>query len=200
MLCGDVVLPYEELCEICEEYLRTAKLPAQFGGIIASFAYDGAIRDALRQLKFMGNADSVSFFAARMAKALGDKAEGLNAICYVPLHSARQKIRGYNQSELLAHKLAEKLELPLRGDVLIRLRDTPSQREFDREGRRENVRGAFEIPSGVSVEGLRLLLIDDITTTGATLLECARALAEGSATEVVCAAAAATAEKRVKGK
>ncbi|MDR3345223.1 MAG: double zinc ribbon domain-containing protein [Oscillospiraceae bacterium] len=215
VLCGEVVLPDEELCEPCAEYIQSAALNTSAGEMackasavndvarvlpLAPFAYAGAVRNALRRLKFNGELSSAPFFAERMAQSLQCAADGFDAVCFIPLHGARQKSRGYNQSEVLARLLARELGLPLRSELLVRLRDTPSQREFDRAGRQDNVRGAFALADGAAADALRLLLIDDITTTGATLRECAGVLIAAGAAEVLCAAAAATSLSQEKSK
>ncbi|MDR1409225.1 MAG: ComF family protein [Oscillospiraceae bacterium] len=192
VLCGEVVLPQDELCEQCADYLEHAPAPATYNEIVAPFAYSGAIRAALHQFKFNGNLDSVPFFTKHMADALRGLTDGFEALCFVPLHATRQKSRGYNQSEVLARGLAQRLGLPLRGDLLVRLRDTQSQREFDYMGRQKNVCGAFSVAENTGLNGSRLLLIDDITTTGATLRECMAVLLAAGATEVIGAAVAST--------
>jgi predicted amidophosphoribosyltransferase len=91
--------------------------------------------------------------------------------------------RGYNQSALLARAFAEQLNLTLSTEVLARIRNTPSQVGLDRDARWDNVWGAFRSDSG-SLLGARVLLIDDVLTTGATLEACAAALLEASASQV----------------
>jgi ComF family protein len=212
LLCGDVVLPDDELCGDCAEYTKTALLTgertktslAEKPGsdaigcaaqtpVFAPFAYDGPVRDSLCRLKFNGDLDSAPLLAKHMARSLQGAAEGFDAVCFIPLHTARQRARGYNQSEVLARHLARELGLALCDpNVLVRLRDTPSQREFDHAGRQVNVRGAFGLAEGAEPEGLRLLLVDDISTTGATLRECTNALLSAGAAELICVVAART--------
>lgn len=191
-LCGEVVLPQDEICAGCARELIGLRLSEPKYGIYAPFAYRGAVRDALRRLKFRGELDCVPFLARELAETLRVHSAGIDGVCFVPLHKARQSQRGFNQSEELAKCLARELALPLRGELLTRLRDTPSQREFDRAGRQQNVRGAFGAAPGSEIDGLSLLLIDDIATTGATLRECEGALLKAGAKSVLCAAVAAT--------
>ena len=103
----------------------------------------------------------------------------------VPLHPRRQRARGYNQSLLLAREVSRRLDLPLATEALFRRRDTPPQaRAVEADARRRNVADAFDCRSG-AVAGRRVLLVDDVTTTGATLDACARVLlAEGGASSV----------------
>ncbi|MFL6538639.1 MAG: ComF family protein [Chthoniobacterales bacterium] len=107
----------------------------------------------------------------------------------VPLHSARQRERGFNQAALLAELLARETGLRLH-DVLERIRYTTTQTAYDRAERMRNLEGAFRLRRGADVQGLRVLLIDDVLTTGSTLSECARVLKAAGAVSVHAATAA----------
>ena len=104
------------------------------------------------------------------------------------MHWRRRWQRGYNQSEALARGLAASLGLPLRSRWLRRIRNTPSQVHQSPTARRENVRGAFRAARGVRLDGLCILLVDDVVTTGATSSEAAKALRKAGARRVVVAA------------
>jgi len=120
-----------------------------------------------------------------MARYLQGTPVPADVLVAVPLHSRRQRTRGYNQSLLLAREVSRRLDLPLAAEALFRRRDTPPQaRAMEADARRRNVAGAFDCRPG-AVAGRRVLLVDDVTTTGATLDACARALlAEGEASSV----------------
>src|SRR4030095_16822756 len=107
----------------------------------------------------------------------------------VPLHPARLRERGFNQAELLGTILARKINVPL-GCALERIRYTTTQTAFDRTERMENLRGAFRLRRKIDVRGLRVLLVDDILTTGSTLSECARVLREAGAQSIYAVTAA----------
>jgi ComF family protein len=107
----------------------------------------------------------------------------------VPLHPARQRERGFNQAEILARELHRSSRLPIR-NVLQRTRYTTTQTQFDRSERMENLRGAFRLRRGSNVQDLRMLLVDDVLTTGSTLSECASVLREAGAFSVHAATAA----------
>lgn len=102
----------------------------------------------------------------------------------VPLHPARLRERGYNQAELIARPLARKLGLPLGAYLLVRTKPRPPRLLLSRRERWQTVRGAYEIRKGARVDNLRVLLIDDVFTTGATLDACARALKQAGAKSV----------------
>ena len=105
----------------------------------------------------------------------------------VPLHWRRRWLRGYNQSEALAHGLAARLRLPCGSCGLRRIRATPMQTSQTLAGRRDNVRGAFAAAPNVRTAGKTVLLVDDVMTTGATASEAARALKAAGARRVVVA-------------
>ncbi|MBL7033884.1 MAG: ComF family protein [Candidatus Delongbacteria bacterium] len=103
----------------------------------------------------------------------------VDLILPVPLHSARRRERGYNQAELLALLLCQLLGAPLHTGNLIRCRYTPSQTRLQRDQRKLNVANAFRVLDPASLEGRTLLLVDDVVTTGATLIEIAALLPPG---------------------
>jgi ComF family protein len=102
----------------------------------------------------------------------------------VPLHATRLRERGYNQVELIARPLAKHLHLPLRSYLLVRTKPRPSKLKLTRQERWRSVRGAYVIREGTRVDKLRVLLVDDVFTTGATLDACARALRQAGASNV----------------
>jgi ComF family protein len=106
-----------------------------------------------------------------------------DALVPVPLHWARRWRRGFNQAEVLARAVARQHRLPVLRGSLRRLRATPPQ-QGDIEARRRNVRDAFAVTAGTDVAGLRLLLVDDVFTTGATVDACARVLLRAGAADV----------------
>jgi ComF family protein len=103
----------------------------------------------------------------------------------VPLHPARQKERGFNQAELIARPLARKMGKPLRSWLLVRTRPRPDKLRLSRKERWRIVRGAYSTRQGSQVDNLRVLLVDDVFTTGATLDACSRALKRAGAASVV---------------
>jgi ComF family protein len=107
-----------------------------------------------------------------------------NVIVPVPLHRKRQRERGYNQAELIARALARKLHLPYRSHLLVRTKPRPEKRRLTVRERWQSVRNAFDLREGVRVDKLRILLVDDVLTTGATLDACSRALRDAGAAYV----------------
>jgi ComF family protein len=179
-------------CPICWQPQRQAapcgrcreERPA-FEGARSLYLYEGAAREAVRALKY----NYLSALAEPMAQLMAHYVEEEEAIeadllVPVPLYGRRQRLRGYNQSALLARELSRLGGLPLAERGLARCRNTPPQaRSAGAEARRGNVADAFKADRRW-VEGKRILLIDDVMTTGATLDACARALRQAGAASV----------------
>ena len=149
------------------------------------YLYQGVAREAVHALKY----NYLSALAQPMAQLMARYVEEEEAIeadvlAAVPLYARRQRLRGYNQSALLARELSRLCALPLAERGLARRRNTPPQaRSVDAEARRRNVTDAF-VADCRWVAGKRILLIDDVMTTGATLDACARALRQAGAASV----------------
>jgi ComF family protein len=123
-----------------------------------------------------------------LAECLGDElplpAGGYDLVVPVPLHRARLRWRGFNQAALLGAAIARRMNLPLDVLSLVRSRHTPPQTEQDPDTRRHNVRKAFRVAREDRIQGRRVLLVDDVMTTGATVNECARVLVSADAARV----------------
>ena len=153
-----------------------------------SFAvYRDAVVRAILLLKFEQIEPLGAWFAERLAEVIRGEGEGLPAdvVVPVPLHRERERERGYNQAALLSKPLAKRLRLPNKAVLLMRTRARPDKQVLSLEERWESVRGAFATCPGIQVDNLRVLLVDDVLTTGATLDACARALREAGAKSVI---------------
>jgi ComF family protein len=148
--------------------------------------FEGALRILVHELKYRGRRR----VAARLAGLLLEESDirrvlGAGAdIVPVPLHPKRRRQRGFNQAELLAAALARGSGLALSPGVLVRRKDTSPQAGLSSAARRRNVAGAFAVRHRSRVMGRTLVLVDDVTTTGATASACARALKDAGAAEV----------------
>ena len=149
-------------------------------------AYDDHSRDAILALKHGDRTDAAPAFGAWLARAGAELLADADAVVPVPLHRWRLFRRRYNQSALLAFGAAQAGRLPVLADALQRTRNTPTQGTRTRLGRFDNVQGAFRIRPGREkrVRGKRLILVDDVMTTGATVEACANALLRAGATHV----------------
>jgi ComF family protein len=141
-------------------------------------------REAVHALKYNYLSALAQPMAQLMARYVEENAIEADLLVAVPLYGRRQRLRGYNQSALLARELSRLCGLPLAERGLARRRNTPPQaRSADAEARKRNVTDAF-VADRRWVEGKRILLIDDVMTTGATLDACARALRQAGAASV----------------
>ena len=163
-----------------------------FDAAVAAYRSRGVVRQVIHQFKY-GHEIHLRFPVADwLAETLDDPrlaGRSFDVLIPVPLHPARKRERGVNQAELLAELFSATARIPMR-PWLERLRYTTTQTAFDRTERMENLRDAFRLRKKANVRGLRVLLIDDVLTTGSTVSECARVLKTGGALSVHAATAA----------
>ena len=187
------------LCPACRRDLPWLSGPeAEQSGADLSFTlcvsplrYQGKVREAIHRYKFEGCPGRAAAFGPLIARCVSEHLAGqYDRITWAPLSPKRKRKRGYDQAYLLARAAAKELGTAPVG-LLRKVRHTAAQSGLSEAGdRRANVKGAYEVPDPALVQGKRILLIDDVVTTGSTLSECAGALREAGAEAVVCAALA----------
>lgn len=158
--------------------------------------YEKTVRDALLRLKFQGASEIAEPLGELIARCAAEQFGGeFDTVTWVPVSKKRLRKRGYDQSELLARSACRFWDIqPVR--LLEKKVDNPAQSGIhDGAARRANVLGVYEAVGDVA--GKRILLIDDICTTGATLIECTRVLEDAGAEQVVCVAVALTRKENV---
>src|SRR5437867_9249565 len=195
-----IIAPF---CEKCSEPFEGAITSAftcancahrtlHFEAAVAAYRGRGVVRHIIHEFKY-GRQIHLRHLIARWLRAALDDERLRNShfdvIVPVPLHATRQRERGFNQASLLATLLSAQTSIPAK-PVLERIRYTTTQTALDRSERMENLHNAFRLRKNADVRGLRVLLIDDVLTTGSTLSECARVLKRAGAISVHAATAA----------
>lgn len=163
-----------------------------FDAAVSAYRSRGIVRKLVLEFKYGRQLHLRHPVARWLAATLEDertRGRRFDMIVPVPLHPAKQRERGFNQAELLAEILSRQISVPLRR-ALERIRYTTTQTAYDRAERMENLRDAFRLRKKMHVRDLRVLLIDDVLTTGSTLSECARVLKAAGAISVHAATAA----------
>jgi ComF family protein len=190
--CGDALLSWrvvasdDDNCPRCRESRPLVAAAAAIG------PYAGALRTIIRALKYDARTSLARPLAARMRLAGAHLLGDAHAVVPVPLHRVRRRQRGFNQAD----DLARCLSLPVL-HALRRAKRTATQADLPAERRHVNVHGAFAMRSGCDVRGLTLVVVDDVSTTGATLDACARPLLDAGAREVRALTAAKTPANRL---
>jgi len=168
-------------CHVCRDELYHFDFARSFG------AYTPRMSRAILLLKHGNVVPLGGWFAARLGTVVQRQPQefAADAIVPVPLDRGRQRERGYNQADLIAKPLARLLGIPFRSYLLVRTRPRPNQLRLTRRERWETVRGAYAMHQEAQVDKVRVLLVDDVFTTGATLDACSKALKEAGAARVV---------------
>jgi len=163
-----------------------------FDAAVAAYRGRGIVRQIIHEFKYGRQIHLRHLVARWLNSALDDerlRQSHFDVIVPVPLHPARQRERGFNQASLLAELLSAQTSIPVK-PLLERTRYTTTQTALDRSERMENLHNAFRLRKNADVRGWRVLLVDDVLTTGSTLNECARILKRASAFSVHAATAA----------
>ena len=180
------------ICRECRENLPEAAGMSvrsdYFSDCVSALYYTKEVREAVLRYKFGGQESYRFAFGELVAARIYEDLDGkYDILSYVPLAPDRLKKRGYDQARLIAEEAAERLGRPC-VRVLRKRRGVGAQsRTGGKEKRRANIAGAYSVPGSADVSGRRILLIDDVVTTGSTLSECARVLLQAGAEDVVCA-------------
>ena len=202
-VCGEIILPRgNDVCAGCEEKLHAVHEPLcmkcgvmlqywekeycpeckktihKFERNFAVWEYEKYMKASISRFKFQGKTEYTSFYVRHMATRYKNilQAFHIDVIIPVPIHEHRRRERGFNQAELLAKELGRQLCLPVCTDYLLRIKKTKPQKELNGQERKKNLQGAFACNKKRHKEAIawkRILLVDDIYTTGSTLDACA---------------------------
>lgn len=192
-VCGDVVYPGECYCEVCRRELKRVEEPRclrcgcgkavcvchghrqAYDALLSVFYYEGRFKKHFPSFKRTPRYRAAAVLAQEMAVLLREKGWSFDAITYVPTHRTVQRERGFEPARLLAESLSREMGRPLLS-LLKKIWDTPSQKSLPAWRRRGNLLGVFEVTEALTPAVRRVLLVDDICTTGSTLDESAKML------------------------
>ena len=177
--CGGHVKMDEIICLQCRNYEHI------FNTNYSILDYDGIIKDKIIEFKQSRFKDIGSAFAHIMLDYFEKLKLDIDLIIPVPIHENRLKARGFNQTEILLTEIAKKYNKLVNPELLKRIKDTPHQTGLGRINRLENLYMAFEVTNKKKIKNKKILLVDDIYTTGTTLDECARTLYDAGAKSVM---------------
>ena len=209
--CGNILLDSEDtVCTICRYLLPKTQYELNpdnplaqmfygqmpFNAVMAEFFFSktGKVQHLIHGLKYHHCRENGIFLGQEIGKSLLKAADyqNIDYIIPIPLHPKKEKIRGYNQSHVIAEGISEMTDIPIAEDTLVRSVFTSTQTRKTREERWENVKDIFELKNAERIANKHVLLVDDVLTTGATIMSAGKALmqAEGikiSVATVACA-------------
>lgn len=211
-ICDGVLKKQEKVCTKCKKELKWVREPSCFrcGKPVATreqeycrdcrsqsfhyvrgyplWLYEGAAKRSMAAFKYKGRQEYAGFYGEALMERYGKELRrlGFDTIIPVPVHKEKQRLRGYNQAELLAREIGKALKLPVEAEALLRVRSTKPQKGLNQKERQKNLERAFQCnPRHGKDKPLgRVLLVDDIYTTGSTIEACTRALLQAGAKEV----------------
>ena len=191
ILCGaELETENKLICGHCWEQLDSSSTREIFISkqrILALYSYSNDVKIIIHNLKYRNK----THLAVNLGRSIGkiikeDKRFcNLDLLIPIPLHKVKQRSRGYNQSELIVDAITDVSSIKKDNRILIRHRYTRNQAALPMRERAKNVKGAFSIADKLKIEGKKIILVDDVVTTGSTMLECIKVLKEAGAKEVV---------------
>ncbi len=184
--CGKTIEDEED--EYCDDCRR---IPKNFERNFATFAYENKVKDSIYEFKYKNQRSYAPFYADCIMKRYGNILRGLDidGIVPVPVHANKKRKRGYNQAKLLADELSLRIGVPVYPDYLVRTNDTAPQKELNDSERIKNLKNAFKFGEN-DVKLNIVLLVDDIYTSGATMVSCTEVLKAHGTGKVYCSVVA----------
>lgn len=180
MKCGKTI--EDETTEYCQDCSQIAK---SYNRGFPVFAYEGDIKNALYDFKYKNQRDYSIFFAKCIVEQYGVALRqlGVDGLVPIPVYRSKKRVRGYNQAELLAKQLGKLLQIPVYSQYLTRVVNTNPQKELNDKTRMKNLKNAFKIGEN-TIKLKKILLVDDIYTTGSTIEACTKVLLQAGVEEV----------------
>lgn len=176
--CGKTTYLQNKICIDCQNK------KIYYDRLIFINEYDKEFKDKIIAYKFLDKKYLYNFFAEIMGPKLQN--QEIDIITFVPISSNRMSERGYNQSELIARKLGKNLDIECK-NLLYKTKDTKRQSELNKNERHKNVKNSFKLADNINIYDKKILLIDDVFTTGATVNECAKQIKKGAPASVLVA-------------
>lgn len=186
--CGVSINDEADFCLRCQRTESVYKLNR------SPLVYEGGAKGLIYALKFGGKKYIAKLLGAMMADTYLNSGMDAEIAVFVPMSDAEKKKRGFNQAELLAREVGERLGLPVL-PALVKVKETSPQKELTGKERADNLKGCFSVAYADWIAGRRILLVDDVFTTGATANECARTLLKAKVRQVSVLTAAVTVQK-----
>lgn len=187
------------LCKNCELSLKKYEINCitkiknkNFDYLFCALKYEDIVREKILQYKFFENSYLYKTFAKIIIKnkKIYRFLKLYDIIISVPMYKNKKAVRGYNQSELIAKEIAKQMELTFEKDVLIKQKNTKVQSTLTGKQREENIKNAFAIINSEKIRNKKIILVDDIYTTGSTVNECSKMLKQAGAREICVVAIA----------
>jgi len=184
--CRNPIPPEEGRCKLCGGMPVIVR-------VWSLGSFDDFYRPLIHAFKYAGLLPVGKYMSHRLAETIQGSlnVDAIDSVIPIPLHPSRQRKRGFNQSQLIAKIIARTLETEYVPDGLIRIKKTRDQTGLNQRERIDNMRGAFDLRRDSDLSGRHILLVDDVTTTGATVMEAARVLKTGGAAQISLAVIAA---------
>jgi ComF family protein len=185
--CQRCALPFDGAVDGMFDCGYCHNLPFHFERAVAGCRAKGVVRDCIHRFKY----DRAMYFGSHLAEWIVMAGRqwidwsAVDAVVPVPLHPRKKRHRQFNQAEFLADAVGKVFLKPVLTTAVRRVRDTKTQTRLDAAARRENLRGAFAVRRAAAVDGQRVVLVDDVFTTGATLDACAKVLRQAGAANVI---------------
>lgn len=190
----EIIFPSENYCilckaedcqKICLSCLKSIKKINIIDSEILSYGYyGGALKQLILNLKYKNDFSAGDILSNLLSDYIKNNVDYDNYILsYIPLSKRSMKKRGFNQCEYIAKKTSDKLNIKV-VEILIKQKDTEEQKTLNKYERSENVKGAFKIKKGIDISSYNIILIDDVTTTGSTMIEAYKILQENSAKSI----------------
>lgn len=189
----NIIYPIEEKCMVCDEDGFIGICPScksrinkakNEGSILSYGFYGGILKSLILKFKYESNYNVGYLLANFLIEIIKESEIDIDIICYIPMIRKDERKRGFNQCKLIANEIGYNLNIPV-SNCIKKVKHTKEQKKLTKEERIKNLIGAFEVTSNEDIKNKRVLLIDDVMTTGATIGECTKILKKSGVKEII---------------